>query len=100
MTKTECFAPLISIVITGCCTCTQLQACSVHMSTGMTVCVYAFYMERQVQVLASTVVLVLSRARAVILTAVYQLTGYSDCLTGFCEPLSPPYRCHASLKNV
>ena len=19
------------------------------------------------------------------------LTGYSDCLTGFCEPLSPPY---------
>ena len=27
-------------------------------------------------------------------------TGYSDYLTGCCEPLSPPYRCHTSLKNV
>ena len=23
-----------------------------------------------------------------------------SCLTGFCEPLSPPYWCHTSLKNV
>ena len=27
-------------------------------------------------------------------------TGYSDCLTSFCKPLSPPYRCHTDLKNV
>ena len=32
-------------------------------------------------------------------TAVH-LTGYSDYLTGFCKPFSPPYRCHAGLKNV
>ena len=36
-------------------------------------------------------------AVVVVETAVY-LTGYSDCLTGFYEPLSPPYRCHAGLK--
>ena len=28
------------------------------------------------------------------------ISGYSDCLTGFCEPLSPPCRCHTGLKNV
>ena len=28
------------------------------------------------------------------------LTGYSDYLTGFHEPLSPPDKCHSSLKNV
>ena len=28
------------------------------------------------------------------------LTGYSDYLTGFHEPLSPPDKCHTSLKNV
>ena len=27
------------------------------------------------------------------------VSGYSDCLTGFCEPLSPPCRCHAGLKK-
>ena len=27
------------------------------------------------------------------------LTGYSDHLTGLCEPLSPPYRCHTVLKG-
>ena len=27
-------------------------------------------------------------------------TSYSDCLTGFREPLSPPDRCHTCLKNV
>ena len=30
--------------------------------------------------------------------AVY-LTGYSNYLTGFHEPLSPPYRCHTGLKK-
>ena len=25
---------------------------------------------------------------------------YSDYLTGFCEPLSPLYRCHTSFKTV
>ena len=28
------------------------------------------------------------------------LTGCSVCLTGFCEPLSPPCRCHIALKRV
>ena len=28
------------------------------------------------------------------------LTSYSDYLTGFYEPLSPPYKCDAGLKNV
>ena len=31
---------------------------------------------------------------------VMYLTGYSDCLTGFHEQFSPPYRCHTGLKNV
>ena len=31
---------------------------------------------------------------------VQYLTGYSDDLTSYCEPLSPPYRHHTSLKNV
>ena len=28
------------------------------------------------------------------------LTGCSVCLTGFCEPLSPPCECHMALKHV
>ena len=32
-------------------------------------------------------------------TAVY-LTSYCNLLTAFCEPFSPHYRCHTSLKNV
>ena len=28
------------------------------------------------------------------------LTGYSDYLTGFCEPLSASYICHTGLKTV
>ena len=28
------------------------------------------------------------------------LTSYRDCVTGFCEPRLPPYRCHTGLKNV
>lgn len=32
-------------------------------------------------------------------TAVY-LTGYRDYLTGFREPLSPPYRCGSGLKRL
>ena len=43
--------------------------------------------------------MVASRALVVVQTAMY-LTGISDCLTGFHEPLSPPYKCHTSLKNV
>ena len=31
---------------------------------------------------------------------VMYLTSYSDYLTGFNEPLLPPYKCHAGLKNV
>ena len=31
--------------------------------------------------------------------AIY-LTGYSDCLTSFRQPLSLPWRCHTGLKNV
>ena len=27
------------------------------------------------------------------------LTSYSDCLTGFCRPLSPPYKCHTVLNS-
>ena len=38
-------------------------------------------------------------ALVVVWTAVY-LTSYSVCLTGFQEPLSPPYTCHTGLKNV
>ena len=38
-----------------------------------------------------------SRAR---LQMTMHLTGYSDCQMGFHEPLSPPYRCYISLKNV
>ena len=37
--------------------------------------------------------MVASRALVVVQTAMY-LTGYSDRLTGFHEPLSPPYKCH------
>ena len=40
-----------------------------------------------------------SKALVVVWTTMY-LTGYSDWLTGFGGPLSPPYRCHTSLKNV
>ena len=40
-----------------------------------------------------------SRAPVAAWMAVY-LTGYSDSLTGFCEPLSPPYRCQTGMKNV
>ena len=40
-----------------------------------------------------------STALAVIQMAMY-LTGHSDYLTGFHEPLLPPYRCHTSFRNV
>ena len=36
---------------------------------------------------------------AVVWTAAY-LTSYSDYLTGFREPLSPPHRYHTGLKTV
>ena len=28
------------------------------------------------------------------------VSGYNDCLTGFCEPLLLPYKCHTGLKNA
>ena len=40
-----------------------------------------------------------SRTLLVVRTAVY-LTGYSDWLTGFWEPLLLPYSCHTCLKNA
>ena len=40
-----------------------------------------------------------SRTPVVVYMAVH-LTSYSDCLTGFQEPLLPPYRHHIGLKNV
>ena len=40
-----------------------------------------------------------SRTLVVVWTAVY-LTGYSDWLTGFWEPLLLPYSCHTCLKNA
>ena len=42
---------------------------------------------------------VASTALVVVWTAVY-LIGYTDCLTGFREPLSPPYRCHTGFNSV
>ena len=39
---------------------------------------------------------VAGRALVVVQMAVY-LTGYSDCLTGFHEPLFPPNRCLTGL---
>ena len=40
-----------------------------------------------------------STALVVVWTTMY-LNSFSDWLTGFCEPLSPPYRYHTNLKNV
>ena len=37
-----------------------------------------------------------STALVVVWMAVH-LTGYSDFLDGFCEPLSPPFWCHTGL---
>ena len=45
-------------------------------------------------VFASTALVVLAAWMAM------YLTGYSDCLTSFREPLSLPWRCHTGLKNV
>ena len=60
------------------CVCTSMHACAVDGEGSM-----AF----------------VSRALVAVWTAVY-LTGYSDCLTGFRELLSPPYRCQTGMKNV
>ena len=46
---------------------------------------------KESRVFASTVLVV-------VLMAMY-LTSYNDSLTGFHEPLSPPYRCCTSLKK-
>ena len=40
-----------------------------------------------------------SRALRVVLMAIC-LTGYTDCLTSFHEPLLPTCRCHMGLENV
>ena len=39
-------------------------------------------------------------ATALVRRMAMYLTGCSDYLTGFHEPLSRTYRCHAGLKNV
>ena len=41
-----------------------------------------------------------SRALVAVFTVAVLVTSHSDCLTGFREPLSPPYTCHTGLKNV
>ena len=41
-----------------------------------------------------------SGALVAVVQMVVYLTGYSDCLTGFHEPLLPHYRCLAGLKIV
>ena len=59
----------------------------------MLVCVSLYVVDREgSQVFAST-------ALEVVWMAMH-LTGHSDYLTGFYEPLLPPYRCHAGLWNV
>ena len=37
-------------------------------------------------------------ASSVVVQTAVSLIGYSDCLTGFREPISPPQRCHTGLK--
>ena len=66
------------------CVCVCVRAC---------VCAYACVLDGEGSwVFAST-------ALTVVQMAIY-LTSYNDCLTGFCEPLLPLYRCHTGLKNV
>ena len=48
------------------------------------VCVRVCVLDREVSRVVA------SRAPVVTQMAVH-LTGYQNCLTGFCEPLSPPY---------
>ena len=60
---------------------------------GVCVCVCVCVVDREVSRVFA------SRALVTVQTAVY-LTGYSDCLTDFSEPLSPPNKHHTGLKNV
>ena len=62
----------------------------VHQPTFVCVCMRACM--RVLQGKGSRVVA--SRVLAVVQTASH-LTSYSDCLTSFREPLSPPYRHHS-----
>ena len=74
------------------CVCERERVC-VCVRERKSVCVCVCVLDKEGSwVFAST-------ALAVVWTAVY-LTGYSDFLTNFHEPLSPPYRRHTSLKNV
>ena len=41
-----------------------------------------------------------SSTALVVARVAVHLTSYNDFLTGFCEPLSPPYRRHTGLKTV
>ena len=43
---------------------------------------------------------VVARTSLAIVQTVIYLTGYSDRLTGFRDPLSPPCGCHTGVKNV
>ena len=64
---------------------------SVCMCGSVCVCACASDRHRN-WVFTSTALVVASRTM--------RLTGYSDYLTGFREPLSAPYRSHTGLKNV
>ena len=77
------------------CVCVCVCACvcghaSTHVCACMQACVCVCVLDREGSwVFAST-------ALEVVWMAMH-LTGHSDYLTGFYEPLLPPYRCHAGL---
>ena len=74
------------------CVCACMHACMfvcVHLHVCVCVCVLDVEGSR-----AFT-----STALVTVQTVVY-LTAYSDCLTDFSEPLSPPNKHHTGLKNV
>ena len=76
--------------------CRSVTECMGHVCLHMYVCYQCMcVLDRERSLVFSSAALV------VIQTAMY-LTSYTynDYLTGLHEPLSPPYRCHASSKNV
>ena len=56
------------------------------------------WVHQRIALYKSYLLLLLFIITVVVWTAMYR-TSYSDSLTGFHEPLSPPYRCHTSLKT-
>ena len=72
------------------CACICVYVC---VRACVCVCAHACVLDGEVSwVFASTALTVVQMAMC--------LTSYNDCLTGFCEPLLPLYRCHTGLKNV